>query len=166
VKIPAANADFSFSGWLARDRSHAGFQNYRAVSWLIQGVCIKMKTTTLVATFVAASALVFIRPVFAQTGGISPSEISTTMQDSSMDPSFEEPWGDGPALTPAPQQPVQSQPGSMYVPPPPVGLTEPFGYSPITPDGLDRIPPDSMGIAGGGFHPEGGFNGPAGGFRP
>ena len=41
-----------------------------------------------------------------------------------MEPSFEEPWSDGQVLTPAPEQPVQPEPGSMYVPPPPVGLID------------------------------------------
>ena len=115
-----------------------------------------MKTTTLVATIVAASALVFIRPVFAETHGGFP-EISPGTQESSMDPSFEEPWHDGPLLTPAPDQPVQPELGSIYVPPPSVGLIEPFGRPPINPNSAELTPPDSLGIANGGFHPAGGF---------
>jgi hypothetical protein len=135
------------------------------MSELTQGVCIKMKTTTLVATIIAASALVFIQPVFAQTDGGSSSELSTDTQESPMDPTFEEPWVDGPVLTPAPEQPVQPQPGSMYVPPPPVGLVEPFGHPPINPNSPVPIPHYSLGFANG-LHSEGGFNAPAGGFHP
>jgi len=127
-----------------------------------------MKTTTLVATIAAASTLLFIRPVFAQTYAgypvISPDsqESSPDAQGSSMEPSFEEPWGDGPVLAPAPDQPMQSEPGSMYVPPPPVGLIDPAGHPPINPSFPELPPPDSLGVASGGFHPEGGFQGPAG----
>jgi hypothetical protein len=81
-----------------------------------------------------------------------------------MEPSFEEPWSDGSALTPAPDQPMQPEPGSMYVAPPPVGLIDGLGHPPINPN-LPELPPASMGFANGGFHPEGGFQGPAGGFR-
>jgi hypothetical protein len=116
-----------------------------------------MKTTTLVATIVAASALVFIRPVFAKTVVGSTPEMSADTQESSMDPSFEEPWHDGPVLTPAPLQPIQSEPGSIYVPPPPVGLIEPFGHPPINPSLPELMPSPSLGIANGGFHPAGGF---------
>jgi hypothetical protein len=99
-----------------------------------------MKTRTLVATIVAASALIFIRPVFAKTVVGSTPEMSADTQESSMDPSFEEPWHDGPVLTPAPLQPAQSEPGSMYVPPPPVGLIEPFGHPPINPSLPELMP--------------------------
>ena len=78
-----------------------------------------------------------------------------------MEPSFEEHWSDGPALTPAPDQPMQPEPGSIYVPPPPVGLIDGLGHPPINPN-LPELPPASMGFANGGFHPEGGFQGPAG----
>jgi hypothetical protein len=129
-----------------------------------------MKTTTLVATIAAASALVFIRPVFAETYAGFPvissdsQESSPDTEGSSMEPSFEEPWSDGSALTPAPDQPMQPEPGSMYVAPPPVGLIDGLGHPPINPN-LPELPPASMGFANGGFHPEGGFQGPAGGFR-
>ena len=124
-----------------------------------------MKTTTLVATIVAASALAFIRPVFAQSGSGYTSEISPDAQESSMDPSFEEPWHDGPDLAPAPQQPIEPEPGSMYVPPPPVGLIDGVGHPPMNPNLPELMPSTPLGVANGGFHPEGGFTGPAGGFR-
>jgi hypothetical protein len=127
-----------------------------------------MKTTTLVATIAAASTLLFIRPVFAETYAGFPvisdtQEASPDTEGSSMEPSFEEPWSDGPALAPAPEQPMQPQPGSMYVPPPPVGLIDGIGHPPINPN-FPELPPASAGIANGGFHPEG-FPGPAGAFR-
>jgi hypothetical protein len=126
-----------------------------------------MKTTTLVATIAAASALVFFRPVFAETYAGFPVISSDTQesQESSMEPSFEEPWHDGPDLAPAPQQPIEPAPGSMYMPPPPVGLIDPAGHPPINPSLPELTPYDSTGIANGGFHPEGGFPGPAEGFR-
>jgi hypothetical protein len=125
-----------------------------------------MKTTTLVATIAAASTLLFIRPVFAETYAGLPemsadSQESSDSEESPMEPSFEEPWSDGSVLTPAPEQPVQPEPGSMYVAPPPVGLIDGLGHPPINPN-LPELPPDSMGFANGGFHPEGGFQGPAG----
>jgi hypothetical protein len=130
-----------------------------------------MKPTTLVATIAAASALVFIRPVFAETYAGFPvissdsQESFPDTQESSMEPSFEEPWSDGPVLAPAPEQPMQPEPGSMYVPPPPVGLIDGLGHPPINPN-LPELPPSgSLGFANGGFHPEGGFQGPASGFR-
>jgi hypothetical protein len=109
---------------------------------------------------VAASALVFINPVFAKTDGGSASEISTDTQKSSMDPGFDEPWGDGPELTPAPQQPVQPKPGSMHVSPPPVGLIEQVGHPPINPSSPELMPSASPGT------PDGGFHSPTGGFHP
>ena len=126
-----------------------------------------MKTTTLVATIAAASTLLFIRPVFAETYDGFPIMSSDSQESppdtegSSMEPSFEEPWSDGTDLTPAPDQPIQPEPGSIYVAPPPVGLIDGFGHPPINPN-LPELPPNSMGFANGGFHPEGGFQGPAG----
>jgi hypothetical protein len=126
-----------------------------------------MKTTTLVATIAAASTLLFIRPVFAETYDGFPimssesQESSPDTEGSSMEPSFEEPWSDGTDLTPAPDQPMQPEPGSIYVAPPPVGLIDGLGHPPINPN-LPELPPNSMGFANGGFHPEGGFQGPAG----
>ncbi len=117
-----------------------------------------MKITKLAATIVGASVLLFIQPVFAQTYGGSAAQASS--DGDAYDPSFEEPWADGPVLAPAPSQPEDSEPGSMYVPPPPVGLIEPFGHPPESPDSPTLIPPDSMGIPAGGFHPAYAFHGP------
>ena len=83
-----------------------------------------------------------------------------------MEPSFEEPWSDGSdgsALAPAPEQPVEPEPGSMYVPPAPLGLIDPVGHPPINPNSPELTPYVSPGvIPNGGFHSEGGFQGPAG----
>src|SRR5258708_17843773 len=98
-----------------------------------------MKTTTLVAMIAATSTLLFIRPVFAETYAGFPvissdsQESSPDTEGSSMEPSFEEPWSDGSVLTPAPEQPMQPQPGSMYVAPPPVGLVDGVVHPPINP---------------------------------
>jgi len=117
-----------------------------------------MKTTTVVAALVAASAIVFVQPMFAQTDGGSTAESGGAVA-----PSFEEPWGessDGPALAPAPESPVEPQPGSMYVPPPPVGLIERPGLTPISPTSPELLPSTSMAGTGGGFHSfSGGFHG-------
>ena len=67
-----------------------------------------------------------------------------------MDSSFEEPWGNGPVLTPAPQ-PVQPGPASSYVPPQPVGLIQSFGHPPINPNSPELMPSASLGIPSGGF---------------
>ena len=129
-----------------------------------------MKTTTLVATIAAASTLLFIRPVFAETYAgypVTDTQESLDSQESSdspgptIEPSFEEPWSDGQVLAPAPEQPMQTEPGSMYVAPPPVGLIDGVGHPPINPS-FPELPPNSLGSANGGFHPEGGFQGPAG----
>ena len=134
-----------------------------------------MKTTTLVATVAAASTLLFIRPVFAETYDGFPiissdsQESSPDTEGSSMEPSFEEPWSDGTELTPAPEQPEQPEPGSIYVPPAPLGLIDPVGHPPINPNMPELTPYVSPVIPNGGFHSEGGFQGPAGfpggGFR-
>ena len=114
-----------------------------------------MKITKLAATLAGASVLLIVQPVFAQTEGAF----------TGPDESFEEPWSDGPILAPAPLQPEAAEPGSMYVPPAPEGLIEPFDHPPISPNSPTLIPPDSMSIPAGGFHPEGPFLGPASGFR-
>lgn len=76
-----------------------------------------MKITTLVAILIGASAILFNQPVFAQVDNDSPAEIgsgawgSTDPVDSDLvtprsyvvsAPSFDENWGDSPALMPAP----------------------------------------------------------------
>lgn len=60
-------------------------------------------------------------------------------------PSYDEPFDTGPALAPAPGQPAESEPGSMYVPPAPYGLIEVPGHPPISPSSPELIPPDSLG---------------------
>lgn len=178
-----------------------------------------MKTAAVVI-LVAASALLFIQPVFAQADHDSPSEIgsgawgSTDPVDSdhvpppsasygashhlfddlsptypstyssfaqaehdspseigsgawgSTDPvysdepnapapyplpSYDEPFAAGPALAAAPEQPAESDSGSMYVPPTPDGLIELSGHPPISPTSPELIPPDSFARPAGSF---------------
>lgn len=86
-----------------------------------------MKTTTLVAILIGVSALLFNQPVFAQTDNDSPSEIgsgawgSTDPVDSDQvsppsyvasAPSYDQTWGDNPALTPAPD--LSEVPAPVY----------------------------------------------------
>jgi hypothetical protein len=94
----------------------------------------------LVATILAASAVIFAEPVFAQVPGASPSP--TDSGDASIysfDHSFDDPrWVllpsyDDPYADPAPQQPAENLPGSMFLLQPPVGLVDPFGLSPVNP---------------------------------
>ena len=115
-----------------------------------------MKITKLVATIVGASALLFVQPVFAQDYGDSAAQPYS--EGDAYEPSFDEPWADGPVLAPAPSQPEESAPGSIYVPPPQYGLIEPFDHPPVSPTSPTLIPPDSLGIPAGGFHPA--FHGP------
>ena len=103
-----------------------------------------MKTTTLVATIVAASALVFIPPVFAKADGGSASEISTDTQKSSMDLSFDEPWGDGPVLTPAPEA-ARAALAGLDARAAACRSHRPFGHPPINPNSPELIPPHSTG---------------------
>ena len=179
-----------------------------------------MKTAAVASILVAASALLFIQPVFAQADHDSPSEIgsgawgSTDPVDSdnvpppsasygashhlfddlsstypsfaqadhdspseigsgawgSTDPvdsdrpnapspyelpSYDEPFVAGPALAPAPEQPAESDPGSMYVPPAPYGLIEVPGHPPISPTSPELIPPDSFARSAGSFEHDG-----------
>src|ERR1700740_2547112 len=118
-------------------------------------VCKKMKTTSLssngcsrifsrraslVATILAASAVIFAEPVLAQvTRGSQPDDpepwgstiISSPSPTNSGDASiysFDDPrWVplpsyDDPYPAPAAQQPAENHPGSMFVLQPPVGL--------------------------------------------
>ena len=111
-----------------------------------------MKTTTLAATLIGAG-LLFIQPAFAQNDGGSAGQIYSEAGDATP-PSFEEPWdAGGPALAPAPETPDYVEPGSMYVPPPPVGLIEPENHPAISPTSPTLIPPDSF------ARPAGVFNG-------
>ena len=76
----------------------------------------------LVATLVAASAVAFARPVFAQ--GTEDSALSPSPNEmgsgGATPPSFEEPWDDGtssvagPTLSPAPEEPAAASPGSTF----------------------------------------------------
>jgi hypothetical protein len=76
----------------------------------------------LVATLVAASAVAFARPLFAQ--GTEDSALSPSPNEmgsgGAMPPSFEEPWDDGtsslagPTLSPAPEEPAAAAPGSTF----------------------------------------------------
>jgi hypothetical protein len=117
-----------------------------------------MKTKTLVATLAAASALVFIQPAFAQHDGSSAEEVAINERESSMVPNFEEPWNDnspsftGPSLAPAPREPEPSEPGSMFVPAPPVGLIEPGDHPAISPTSPMLIPTSPMNGTAGGFY--------------
>ena len=105
---------------------------------------------------VLTSAIVFVPPIFAQAES-----------EGAVPPSFEEPWGDaasssyGPVLAPAPEEPLAAEPESMFVPPPPVGLIERPGLTPISPTNPELMSPASPGLAAGGFHSfDGGFHGP------
>ena len=123
------------------------------------------RRASLVATFVAGAALALTPPVFAQAGGASAAETPADNWESSVSPnqaesedtgapSFDVPWDDGAAMAPAPEQPVEPAPGSMFVAPPPVGLIEPWEHPAISPTSPTLIPPDSMG------RPVAGFPGP------
>src|SRR5208282_6497196 len=76
----------------------------------------------LVATFVAASALVFLQPVFAHSLSNSALNLSPEDQGSGIvtPPSFDEPWDDAtssfasPALAPAPGEPAAHRPAPMF----------------------------------------------------
>jgi hypothetical protein len=125
-----------------------------------------MKTTTILAILVGALMLLFIQPVFAQTDNDSPAEIgsgawgSTDPSDSDVAtppsfnaalPSFDEPYNDGQVLAPAPNQPEEPAPESMFVPQGPVGLIERPGLPPISPSSPELTPPDSFATPAGGF---------------
>ena len=124
-----------------------------------------MKTTGLMAILVAASAFLFIQPVFAQADHDSPSEIGSGAWGSTDPvysdepnasspyglPSYDESFAGYPALAPAPEQPAESDPGSMYVPPAPYGLVEVPGHPPISPTSPELIPPDSFARPAGSF---------------
>jgi len=86
-----------------------------------------MKTTTIVATLIGASVLLFIQPAFAQIDNDSPAEIGSGAWGSSdpVDsdqvsppsyvagtPSDDQSWGDNPALAPAPD--LSEVPAPVY----------------------------------------------------
>jgi hypothetical protein len=101
------------------------------------------RRASLAATIAAASALVLIRPSFAQ--------MNLTGSGNASPPSFDQPWDDGSILAPAPEQPVDPGLGSIYMPPAPVGLLERPGYTPINPSSSELLPPDSFARPAGGF---------------
>jgi hypothetical protein len=101
------------------------------------------RRASVAATIVAASALIFVHSSFAQTNPADSGYASP--------PSFDQPWDDGRVRTPAPDQPLASDPGSIYVPPPPVGLLERPGYTPINPTSPELLPPDSFARPADGF---------------
>ena len=117
----------------------------------------------VVMTSVVASALVCIQPVFAQTdGGFAAPEISTGRLGSPTVPDLGEsshltpPSLAGPALAPAPQEPVDPQWAPM-----PGGLIPERSGSPIEPwvdpavpatSPMLTVPPGSMAGPGGGFY--------------
>jgi hypothetical protein len=129
-----------------------------------------MKTTTLIATFVAAATLVFVQPLFAQTDDGFAAE---TSDESSMAPNFEEPWEDstpsygGPVLAPAPEEPAAPESAPMlggyssersagpWMEPPESPFAQPFVNPSIS--ATNPLPPVGQ--------PYGGFHSPAGGFR-
>jgi len=127
----------------------------------------------LMATLVAASALVFVQPVFAHSftesaSTLSPDDAGT---GNAVPPSFEEPWDDGsssfagPALAPAPEQPDATLPapapmsegftpetsGGPWMESPESPFAQPF-VNPSTIAPMSGLPPEGM------SHP--GFVGP------
>jgi hypothetical protein len=76
----------------------------------------------LVATLIAASAVAFALPVFAQEPGDSALSLSPNEMRSgeATPPSFEEPWDDGtssvagPTLSPPPEEPAAAAPGTTF----------------------------------------------------
>jgi hypothetical protein len=77
---------------------------------------------SLLATFIAASAIALAQPVLARGPDDSALSFSTNEMGSGdvAPPSFEEPWNDesssfaGPALAPAPEQPDAAAPGGTF----------------------------------------------------
>lgn len=136
VKIPLLRAIPDF-----RDRER---RNMKTISFSADSDSQPLtRRASLAATIIATSALVFVHPVFAQT--------NLTDTGHASPPSFDQPWDDGSVLAPAPEQPLDPELGSMYVPPPPVGLIEPSGHPPINPTSPELIPPDSFARPDGGF---------------
>jgi hypothetical protein len=122
------------------------------------------RRASLVAAILAASALFFVRPGFAQVpAGSDPdnpepwgSTIVTSPANSgdATPYSFDEPYdyaarsSDGAALAPAPEEPADTAPGSIFVPPPPVGLVEQYGHPPMNPDLPELMVPSAIGRPG------------------
>jgi hypothetical protein len=118
---------------------------------------------TLVAS-IGACAIVFASALVSVPAGLA--QNNPAESGGAIAPSFEEPWGDamssseGPALAPAPEESVEPESGSMFMPQPSVGLIERPGFTPISPTSPTLIQPESFGAAAGGFQPDGGFHGP------
>jgi hypothetical protein len=114
-----------------------------------------MKTTALVATLLAASMVLIIQPVFAQSDNDSIAEIGSGAwgssdpvdSDQTTAPSYaattrpyEESWGDG-LLAPVPKLPAAPGPAySEEAMPPSYGDTAPF-YGDIAPSYAATLPP-------------------------
>jgi hypothetical protein len=96
------------------------------------------RRASLVATILAASAVIFAEPVFAQVpGGFDPDDPNFYSFD---DPSWVPlPSYDDPYPAPAPQQPAENLPGSMFFLQPPAGLVDPFGLSPVSPATMPEL---------------------------
>jgi hypothetical protein len=108
------------------------------------------RRASLAATILAASALIFVQPLFAQAvhgsdpdnpepwgSTIIKSPSPTNSGDLSIysfdDPRYDAVHSYDDPLEPALQEPAQNLPRSMFVPQPPVGLVDPFGLSPVNP---------------------------------
>jgi hypothetical protein len=118
------------------------------------------RRASLAATILAASALVFVQPGFAQVpSGSDPDNpepwgatiVTSPASSGDATPySFDEPYdyavpsSDGAALAPAPEEPAGTAPGSMFVPPPPVGLVEQYGHPPMNPNLPELMLPNAI----------------------
>jgi hypothetical protein len=122
---------------------------------------------SLAAAIIAASALVFVQPVFAQ------SVSGSSAQDPSLEDNYRFESGRlrpsypsnirraqrrGPGSGTCARAARESRAGLDVPPATPVGLIEPFGHPPINAASPRLMPPDSL--AG----PDGGFRGPEGVF--
>jgi hypothetical protein len=119
------------------------------------------RRASLAATILAASALVFVRLGFAQVPhGSDPDNpepwgatiVTNPANSAEASPySFDEPYdypapsSDGDALAPAPEEPADTAPGSVFVPSPPVGLVEQYGHPPMNPNFPELMVPNTMG---------------------
>jgi hypothetical protein len=148
---------------LVRQYRLKGVQKMKTTSLSSNGCSrIFSRRASLVATILAASAVIFAEPVFAQVpSGSHPddperwgstiisSPSPTNSGDASVysfdDHSFDDPrWVplpsyDDPYPTPAPQQPAENLPGSMFFLQPPAGLVDPFGLSPVNPATMPEL---------------------------
>lgn len=119
----------------------------------------------LLAVQVGASALMFIKPAFAQTDYDTgtPDPIGSTVVAGPATygdavPSFDEPLETTPSaaaadVLPEPTESVAPEQAQGYVPPPPVGLTEVWGHPPLPAADPQFLQPQTMPA------PEAGFDG-------